>query len=359
MRFFKDYPVFVLTLAALLLVFLGGLVLNGMFAAQAAEARDELVRIKRDLNSALAAEPAPTPENLEAAQANLAAMRETYEQTRELLRGKGAARILSGDVPRTGASLLLRLNGAVRQLREQAEELGIVLPDDFAFGLDIYVQEEASAPEQQYFAQIWKQEEIIKYLVRRLYNAKPEGIERDAQGEPVLVNGEPRQLYPLEIVAIEREPVVPVQGRGGAEGGALPEGTFRMPETLSAEEENAVQTLAFRIRFTAYTEVMRRFILQIAEFDLPLVIRSVSVEAGDITQTGTTETGGDNMEEIFNLFGGGQQATGEEADAEAADLIPVVEENLSEFTLVIEFIDEVTQDTAAATQGDEAENAQN
>jgi hypothetical protein len=88
------------------------------------------------------------------------------------------------------------------------------------------------------------------------------------------------------------------------------------------------------LSFTGYTDSLRSFLNNLARFDLPIVVRSIDIKRqGEIKNT-TASTNSNNLDSIFGAFGGSDD---EEAPKEAQK--PVISENLSTFTVVLEFIE--------------------
>ena len=86
--------------------------------------------------------------------------------------------------------------------------------------------------------------------------------------------------------------------------------------------------------FTAYTDSLRSFLNDLAKFDLPIVVRSIEVTRPTGSQTTAAPARGNNLDAIFGAFGGQG-----EADAPKEAQKPVISENISTFTVTLEFIE--------------------
>jgi hypothetical protein len=123
--------------------------------------------------------------------------------------------------------------------------------------------------------------------------------------------------------------------------------------------------------FAGHTDVLRRFLNQLKDFDAMLVVRSIDVKPADMTkwesiapasaefvaeQTGTTSTQSDGLSSLFNDNSGNTQQQSEQssqadASAQQETKTPVVTDNISEFTVVIEYV-EVVKKPNVKKEGD-------
>ncbi len=335
MAFLKKYPLFFSIMVVLLLVFLGGWYLVFVESGKAKKAAATVDASVRSLNSALALSPAPLQENLEKSAQNLEELRAALRVQLASTEGTNPA-ILSGQAPRDESTMLFQLQAYRNQLTQQAQRIipvtrdlennpqpGIGLPADFAWGFSRFI-DQGRPPAERYIPQIFKQKEILNYIVEQLLETRP-----------------------ASIVAVQRETVVPRESdtegtRRQQTGGGKDEFSIG---SETARVRGAVNTMAFRIVFTGYTVNLRNFLTNIEEFELPLVVRSVEVRplqsggaATTTTRPARTTTRPANPFEA--LMGGGSAAdTPAATAAEAAGQEPVVSENESEFTVVIEYLD--------------------
>ena len=98
----------------------------------------------------------------------------------------------------------------------------------------------------------------------------------------------------------------------------------------------AIDTLAFGLTFTGYTDSLRGLLNDLAKFDLPIVVRSIEVERPSGSRTTTKVPANNNLDAFFGVFDGGSNP--EEGAPEEAQK-PVISENISTFTVVLEFIE--------------------
>ena len=110
--------------------------------------------------------------------------------------------------------------------------------------------------------------------------------------------------------------------------------SFQIKDAISARVPGAIDTLAFQLSFTGYTDSLRIFLNNLAKFDLPIVVRSVDVQRPNKSKSTTDAITGNNLDSIFGAFAASND---DEAPEEAQK--PVISENISTFTVVLEFIE--------------------
>lgn len=328
----KKNPVFAAVMLVCLLLFVAGSALTFLAAGAVAKSDKKLQSAERNLDAAHRGDPAPSPENVAASSQNLAELIGQLKRIRaDLERGASLELSTDGVVVMASIQQFISEAGAKLEARQdkdsasgEMEAAPIGLAEDFAFGFDAYADAATIPSDPRVVPLLDKQRLILSALVDKLIASHPESIE-----------------------LIEREAL---EADGPAQ--KIP-GTFEIDPTISARVPNAIDTLAFRVSFKGYTESLRLFLNELAKFDLPIVLRSVEVArpAGNDTVDTKQAQKKDNLESIFGVFGM-DDAAEEEAPAEAQK--PVIVDNLSTFTLILEFIEVVLP---TETQTDEREEA--
>ncbi len=186
----------------------------------------------------------------------------------------------------------------------------IEVPDDFAFGFEKYLEKTNIDEDSVLVPQLDKQRQVLSYILDQLMAADPAGIQ-----------------------AVEREVL---EDTGKESSG------FRINPAVSARVPAAIHTLAFRVTFTGYTPSLRKFLNNLAEFNLPIVVRSVDVNRSTTSATAAKakKSPSQNIDDIFSVFGGA--SSGAAATTEAApkaNQTPVISETESSFTVTLEFIE--------------------
>lgn len=340
MKFLKENPIFSILLIVLLLAFAAGAWLDYSAYEKSEKHEKQETAAEADLRRSLALSPAPTKANKEAAEANVAALKESLRQQIQTTKGT-KPELINSNVPSDGTELLFQLRGYREQLEREARQQipinvneksveegnvsnpGVKLPDNFAFGFSRYLHR-GVPPRADEVAQVYLQKQVLEYIVGNLLDTRP-----------------------IEIKAVQRETkeaaAAPAgSGRPGRPAGGSqqqgPSDEFHVGASSIAVKD-AVSALGFKVVFTGYTENLRLFMKAIEEFELPLVVRSVAVKPLESSvrtqQTGTANRGTSNLSDLFG--------TAETIDLSNQAQIrraqePVVAENISEFTVVIEYI---------------------
>lgn len=323
----------------LLLLTIAGVVVIVMAAGKTAESEKKLAAAERDLKAALTLAPAPTETNLEASEANIQELKAALAKQIASTQGRNAT-LMSQRPPLSGTDMFYDLVAYKNELDRDARNItpvnatapGIKLPANFDWGFSRFLQAGAGQPPpEQYIPQIFRQKLVINYLIRKLMATGPQSI-----------------------VSIQREPIVvprsaaaqPRAGGGGAAGGQqqLRSDEFFPTSAETVAIPGAIETMAFRITFTGYTQNLRTFLKDIASFELPLVVRSVDVKPADAAKPASgsaAATPARTPASIFDIFG----RTDEPADTADTDTgvelnqEPVVEQNISQFSILVEYID--------------------
>jgi hypothetical protein len=256
------------------------------------------------------ADPAPTQENLEASARNVAELEAKLREIREDLE-QGARMSSSTD----GIGVMASIQQFISEYQREAtaltdkggEPLEIIVPDDFAFGFEQYIDEARMLEDEELIPVLDKQRQILSYLLDKLYGAKPESI-----------------------LAVEREVLeLKAEGTGSTK-------SFAINPAITARVPGAIDTLAFGLTFTGYTDSLRGLLNDLAKFDLPIVVRSIEVERPSGSSTTAKVPDNNNLDAFFGVFDGGSNS--EVAAPEEAQK-PVISENISTFTVVLEFIE--------------------
>lgn len=321
MDFLKKHPLFIALVVVCLLAFAAGVyLLLGARTADEQAAR-ALRNAEQSLQAAARGEITPTQENLALAEANVEALHGELSTIRERL--ESGVQLQATDDP---VQLITRIQRFISQMRRLAETEGIRIPANFGFGFDRYV-EQSTPPAQPFVVRVDKQRLILEYLLAELIASGPSGITRVQRETIEVPQTDSRTATTQRAGAAGRT-------AAGAPGG----GDFRIDPAISARVPDAIDSLAFRITFTGFTESLQSFINRLAAFEYPVVVRSIEVSRPAAARTTgaqrpqRTQT----IEDIFGGFGGGATAPAQTAEPVQR---PVIEDNESEFTMVLEFIE--------------------
>jgi hypothetical protein len=117
-----------------------------------------------------------------------------------------------------------------------------------------------------------------------------------------------------------------------------------MDSRISSRAPGFVEATAFRISFVGYTQVLRKFLNELATFQVPVVVRGVEVAPAAGGQPGgNPQSPPPARPSGFKIF---EPAPEEAAKANAA--VPLVQPGRSRFTVIVEFVNLVEPAAAAA-----------
>ena len=309
MGLFKKNPAFCLFCVVAVLVFAAGATLVVMESGKLSKSKQQVASADSQIDGLLQANPAPTSENVQAAQQNAEELSAQLLSIRENLQ-RGSRLTISNDGTRVMSGVQKYISNYRRQVaaHNNAEEVAapIQIPEDFAFGFEKYLKQTNISQDSAVVPQLDKQRQVLSYILDQLIAADPAGIQ-----------------------AVERE----ILGDAAAKATG-----FQINPAISARVPGAIDTLAFRVTFTGYTPTLRKFLNNLAQFDLPIVVRSVAVDrpATNAKTASAKKRKASNIDDIFGVFAG--SSTSAEA-APDANQIPVISETESSFTVTLEFIE--------------------
>ncbi len=319
MAFFKKNPLLCLSILVGLLAFGAGTFLAVSASGKVAGAQRNLNSAQSQLKSLLSSDPAPTAANRDASEQNIEALLARLADIRADLQ-RGSRLRISEDGVGVMASIQQYISEFQRMVSSHTGTDGkakpISTPAEFGFGFEQYLKEARPYENVDLTRKLDKQRQILSFLLIQLINANPDSID-----------------------AVEREVRELRSDRN------KPRGDLQISPAISARVPGAIDTLAFRLTFTGYTDVLRSFINSLAGFELPIVVRSVEVSRPSGRETvavNTSDQGGFDA-----LFGGlGVAAQLQETVTEAQK--PIISENISKFTVTVEFIEVVLPAAASA-----------
>ncbi len=267
MASFKSHPVFYTSLL------LAGALTAGqawLIFTQSGQIRKERALIdqkKQTLQAFAFQTPFPSRDNL----ATVEAARAEVEKVREDIRGElrstsdVAQKIASAVVPATPTDAYFDLSYYVERMRAAAEAAPVRITLDTRFGFSDYVK---TGPELELIPAVFLQRQYAEYLLTALIAAQPAefvGLQRERP-----LTAEEKRLQEEAIAAGQ----TPTSFDSGSTGDF-----FTIDPRTSARVPGFVDSQPFRITFVGYTSALRNFLNELATFKLPVVVRSVEVEA--------------------------------------------------------------------------------
>lgn len=316
MGFIKKNLALSLLILICLLAFATGAYLTFAEASKVGTAQKKINSAEAQLNNLLVASPAPSAQNVAASEQNVADLVDELEKIRLNLQ-RGSQMTVSRDGVRVMASIQQYISEYQRRAATYTDAEGEVTPltnQNFGFGFDLYLKEGEPLQDKKANMAMDKQRQILVYLLDQLLAANPTAIQ-----------------------AVERELLELKQaGKGGKNKN---QAGFKISPVISARVPGAIDTLAFSITFQGYTDTLRIFLNSLAQFDLPIVVRSIEVDRPQGSETvAVKSTGGAGLEDLFGGAAFGSPPEASEGET-TEDQKPVISENISTFTVVLEFIE--------------------
>lgn len=341
MTWFRKYPLFALGLVVCALVALGELAFLYERYAASRQAEVRLRQRRDELGATEQLVPPPTRAVATAIEGDLAKARAALAAMQAELKGKGPAgeKIRAAKVPAARTDSFFDLATYMERMRELAEKNGVeVRPESAKFGFAQYANE---GPETDRIEPVFRQRQIAEHLLEALLTAKPRTL--------VSVKRE----RPLTKAELEARAAAEAAGTPPAEAPAASGDSpdfFVIDPRVTARVKGHIDTAPFRIVFTGQTAALRNFITRLAEFDLPVLVREVEVEAvsGEEAAAFLAESAKPAAAEAP---AGGQAAAAKVAPKAAAPrqnaAAPIVPRSLSRFTVTVELVELVPPPAAA------------
>ena len=270
MTWFRKYPLFASGLVLCALVALGeiGLLYERYAASREAAARLQQRRAELAAMEQLA--PPPTRAVAAAVEADLAKARSSLAAMQAELKGRGPAadRLRAAKVPAARTDSFFDLATYMERMRELAEKNGVeVRPEASRFGFLQYANE---GPETDRIEPVFRQRQVAEHLLEALLTSKPRSLVSVKRERP-LTKGEREARLAAEAAG------TPVDETAAPSSGDSPD-HFVIDPRVTGRVKGFIDTAPFRFVFTGQTASLRNFIVRLAEFDLPILVREVEVE---------------------------------------------------------------------------------
>jgi len=318
MASFKSSPLFY---SALLLI--GGVVLGETWLvysqlSQVASVATKVETKRMELRAYTGLAPFPSRENLVALEADRQQVEKTRDEIRKSLSSKSeiANALATAAVPTSPTDAYFDIANYVERIRNSAKEAGVLLPTEDRLGFSDY---KTTGPERELLAAVFKQRQFAEYLLKTLIAAKPHAIDSLLRERP-LTPDQQRQI--AEAIA---------SGQPSPEFSGTNSGDFFVidPRT-SAAVKDFVETKAFRLTFVGTTASLRQLLNELGRFELPVVVRSVEVEA----MNGGGRPAKSSLSAAANPFGASTVVESNPVDS----VKPLVEQVDSRFEVTVEFV---------------------
>jgi hypothetical protein len=267
---------------------------------------------RRILDDILAQQPSLTAANVEAAAANVQQLDQTYQRLAENLYGEA---VIVGST--NGVQVMASIQEYISEFTYRAKNhvnadgkpAPVTIAKDLSFGFEAYA-EQATVPDvPEVIPLLDQQRQVLSYVMRQLLAS-----------DPFEVMSVQRQIFPGE------SPMDPKKLNG-----------FNIPQVASARVDGLIETIPVKVQFQGYTSSLRKFINKLAEFEMPILVRSIQVSCKDqVMEESKAKSKSTSLEELFGSFG--ESSTSEKPSAVKAEQKPIISENASKFTLILEYI---------------------
>ncbi|MBR4598130.1 MAG: Amuc_1100 family pilus-like protein [Opitutales bacterium] len=325
MKNLKKHPIFAAVFALLLCVFAAGAAYDFLLWQKSGESAKKAQQIVKKYEAEI--QNAPTDESLKKADENLNVLQERLDSLDKEL-SRDSSKVLAPSEIKQGYELVEKLRSQISEWNAQAAEKGIEVPETCKYSFENYLNGRAK-PTEKTVQQLWRQAMILDNILQKLFKSKPENA-------PMRIVSVQREALADEAEAAPERRTAAERRRARVSRESSLGDTFKVDPYISAKKDGSVSTQGFRIVFTGYTENMRRFLNQLNSFDLMLVVRSVEVKPYALGAARRKAAAATEENEVSAADFGGAAAA-EEPEEVAKD--PVVSENVSEFTFVIEYVE--------------------
>lgn len=318
MEFFKKHIVFFVLVALGVIAFFAFGYLYFSNLSKLESAKTKVTESRGALRQLLGRDMASTEANRQSMENYLQQLEDSFQRIRgEILRTDLTEKLFS-EVPETPQRFTFTHLAFREEMKRMAtsEDYSIELsPAVDHFSFDRYP---GTPPPQNLIAPLYRQREIIRFVLSGLFEARPNALLSVKRGA---VPGE--TAAPAAAVT---------RGRGqAATSSSDPEaGLFTIRPDISARVPGVVDTVPVQVVFIGRTVALRSFLNNLAESDLPIVVRNVEVKslAQRRENRPTRGRGGDSE----------SAAPAATARGVPAGFSVVISENLSEFTVTLEFL---------------------
>ncbi|MDR1303231.1 MAG: Amuc_1100 family pilus-like protein [Puniceicoccales bacterium] len=215
-------------------------------------ATEDRRKIEAEIGQLFRAKWAPTEENLY----QITQKSKAYDADYALCmsaRKRLKCKFFDGKKPENEVDLYFSLMSYVQFLTANAGETATTIPPNFFFCFEPYVKKDL-IPQRDQIPELYKQSKIIAQLLVLLFQSNGRGI---------------------ELQSVMRESVDrPDSGKKRGDSVGTIDGS-----RSAFLRKNNLKSYIFSIDFTAHTDDFRRFINQLQEYNLPVIIRSLDINS--------------------------------------------------------------------------------
>ena len=230
----------------------------------------------------------PTEENLQKLQNEYSAkqrkLEHLYTPTKKI-----KILYLQGNKPKNEVDFYFTMMSYVDILTQKAEENNIILPKDFKFGFDPYVQKDVIPPLES-IELLYKQSKIVAKLLTILFESNEHGMkflsfQRESIAPMLQILKQKEQSSVVTTVKNAAQTVAKKATKNAKNDIKIDTtGVFSAGDQFLRRDNK--ESYMFSLEFECYTSALRKFFNLLHDYRLPVVVRKLDV----ITPLGSTNT---------------------------------------------------------------------
>ena len=313
MEFSKNHPLFLTAVSVCGLALIAGLIFTIIAILDLGKATKAAEKSERNFTKLINATPTPSDSNVAISNTNVLELSDKLATMREELeRGTKVNPSLDGVQVTAGIQQFIsKFKSLAANHENENGPAEINIPEGFAFGFDRFKLESTVPEDPSEIALLDKQRDILDFLLSELFITNPQGITAVKREVARTIVGE-------EDFSISDDPSI-----------------FKISSSVSSSVEGAIDTIAFEISFTGKTQSLREYLNRLAQFERPIVVRSINVSRPN-ESVKVKKNEKPKKSRLLASFG-------KEIESLEDDLRkdPVVTDNVSEFSLTLEYIEVV------------------
>ena len=319
MEFTKNHPLFFAAVSISGIGLLAGLIFAVIAFLDLGNASKLADREERNFIKLINSSPTPSDANVAISNTNVLELSNKLASMREELeRGTKVDPSLDGVQVTAGIQQYIsKFKALAANHEDENGPLAINIPEGFAFGFDRFKLESTVPEDPSEISLLDKQRDILDFLMTELFATNPQGITSVKREVARVISEE-------EAFEVSDDPSI-----------------FKISSSVSSSVEGAIDTIAFEIGFKGKTQSLREYLNRLAQFERPIVVRSINVtRPNESVKVKSKEKS--KKSRLLESFGEEIQSLEEDMRKD-----PVVTDNVSEFSITLEYIEVVLPENSS------------
>lgn len=312
MEFSKNHPLFFTAVSVSGLALVVGLIFTVIAILDLGKATKAADKSERNFTRLINSTPTPSDSNVTISNTNVLELSDKLATMREELeRGTKVNPSLDGVQVTAGIQQFIsKFKSLAASHEDENGPAEIKIPEGFAFGFDRFKLESTVPEDPSEIALLDKQRDILDFLLSELFKTNPQGL--------TAVKREVARKIVGDDFSVSDDPSI-----------------FKISSSVSSSVDGAIDTIAFEISFSGKTQSLREYLNRLAQFERPIVVRSINVtRPNESIKVKKNEK--PKKSRLLASFGKEIESLEEDLRKD-----PVVTDNVSEFTLTLEYIEVV------------------